>query len=33
LIRIFGTDGRKEAFYEEASKQPSMFELLGEETG
>jgi three-Cys-motif partner protein len=33
LTRFFGTDGWKEAFYEEASNQPSMFDLLGEGTG
>jgi three-Cys-motif partner protein len=33
LIQFFGTDGWKEAFYEEASNQPSMFDLLGEGTG
>ena len=33
LTRFFGTDGWKEAFYEEASNQPSMFDLSGEETG
>src|SRR5215208_884463 len=33
LTRFFGTDGWKEAFYEEASNQPSMFDQLGEGTG
>ena len=33
LTRFFGTEDWKEAFYEEASDQPSMFDLLGEETG
>jgi hypothetical protein len=33
LTRFFGTDSWKEAFYEEASNQLSMFNLLGEETG
>jgi three-Cys-motif partner protein len=33
LTRFFGTDGWKEAFYEEASNQASMFDLLGEGTG
>ncbi len=33
LTRFFGTEDWKEAFYEEASSQPSMFDLFGEETG
>jgi three-Cys-motif partner protein len=33
LTRFFGTEDWKEAFYEEASDQPSMFDLLGQETG
>ena len=33
LTRFFGTEDWKEAFYEEASDQPNMFDLLGEESG
>jgi len=33
LTRYFGTEDWKEAFYEEPSDQPSMFDALGEETG
>ena len=33
LTRFFGTEEWKEAFYEEASEQPNMFDLLGEESG
>lgn len=33
LTRFFGTENWKEAFYEEASDQPNMFDLLGEESG
>ncbi len=32
LTRFFGTEDWKRAFYEEASDQPNMFDLLGEET-
>jgi three-Cys-motif partner protein len=33
LTRFFGTEDWKEAFYEEASDQPTMFDMLGGETG
>jgi three-Cys-motif partner protein len=33
LTRFFGTEDWKDAFYEEASDQPNMFDLLGEEAG
>ena len=33
LTRFFGIEDLKEAFYQEASDQPSMFDMLGEETG
>ena len=33
LTRFFGTEDWKEAFYEEASDQPTMFGMLGGETG
>ena len=33
LTRFFGTEDWKDAFYEEGSDQPNMFELLGEESG
>ena len=33
MTRFFGTEDWKDAFYEEASDQPNMFDLLGEESG